>query len=161
MHDLWTPTVPYGALILRAVAVYIFVLVLLRLGGKRQIGQMGPLEFVALLLVSNAVQNAMNGGDNSLTAGFVLATVLIGLSAAVSYLTYRSRKAANIIIGRPVLLVYRGAPVEDNLRRNRISHQELHALLRRLGYEELKEIHEAILESNGVLSVVKKEEARP
>ena len=78
-------------LIVRAGVVYIAVLILLRISGKRQMGQMGATEFVAILLISNAVQNAMNGGDNSLIGGLLLAVVLVGLSTLISFLTYRSR----------------------------------------------------------------------
>src|ERR1700722_10492806 len=77
-------------LIIRAVVVYLAVLLLLRISGKRQMGQMGATEFVAILLISNAVQNSMNGGDNSLAGGLLLATVLIVLSATISFLTFRS-----------------------------------------------------------------------
>src|ERR1700729_4196967 len=77
--------------IIRAVVVYLSVLILLRISGKRQMGQMGATEFVAILLISNAVQNSMNGGDNSLLAGLLLAAVLIALSSGISFLTYRSK----------------------------------------------------------------------
>src|SRR5678809_648117 len=84
-------------LIIRAVVVYLAVLILLRISGKRQLGQMGATEFVAILLISNAVQNSMNGGDNSLTGGLILATVLIALSSLVALMTYRSKALENLL----------------------------------------------------------------
>src|SRR3954470_17889269 len=95
-------------LIVRAIVVYLAVLILLRISGKRQLGQMGATEFVAILLISNAVQNAMNGGDNSVIGGLLLAGVLVGLSALISYLTYRSRWFSSIFEGTPTLLIHKG-----------------------------------------------------
>src|ERR1700674_4255221 len=105
MHELWTPSFPLWHFILRGSVIYGAILLLLRLGGKRQVGQMATGEFVAILLISNAVQNAMNGGDNSLTAGLVLATVLILLSVAAAYLAYRSKRWEELLQGRPTLLI--------------------------------------------------------
>ena len=161
MNDLWIPSLPLAHILLRAVVTYAFVLFLLRLGGKRQIGQMGPAEFVALLLVSNAVQNSMNGGDNSITAGLVLASVIVALSALVGWLSYRSKGFAALVQGRPCLLVYRGEIVAKNLEANRITHHELHSLLRRQGFHEVKGLHEVVLEANGSVSVVKMAELAP
>ena len=158
MDSLWVPALPLAHMLLRAAVVYIFVLLLLRLGGKRQIGQMGPAEFVALLLVSNAVQNSMNGGDNSITAGLVLAAVIMALSGLIGWLTYRSKRLSDILQGRPCLLVYKGEIVERNLEKSRVAVRELHVMLRHQGFDDLKGIHEAILEANGTLSVIKASE---
>lgn len=158
---MWIPSLPLAHILLRAAVVYAFVLLLLRLGGKRQIGQMGPAEFVALLLVSNAVQNSMNGGDNSITGGLVLAAAIVGLSSLVGFFSYRSKRLADFIQGRPSLLVYRGEIVARNLEKSRIAVRELHVLLRHQGLQDLKEIHEAVLEANGSLSVVKTSELSP
>src|SRR4051795_5236297 len=88
-------------LIVRAAIVYLAVLILLRISGKKQLGQMGATEFVALLLISNAVQNSMNGGDNSLTGGLILAAVLIAMSWMISLLTFRSRRFSLFLEGSP------------------------------------------------------------
>ena len=106
--QLWHFDVAPGNLALRAVVVFLAVLVLLRLSGKRQLGQMGATEFVAILLISNAVQNSMNGGDNSLIGGLLLATVLVALSALISFLTYRYQSFSRIFEGTPTLLIHKG-----------------------------------------------------
>jgi uncharacterized membrane protein YcaP (DUF421 family) len=142
-------------LIVRAVVVYLAVLLLLRLSGKRQIGQMGPTEFVAVLLISNAVQNSMNGGDNSLLGGLLLALVLVALSALISYLTYRSRVFSAVFEGTPTLLIHHGALVRKSMARERMSESELRTLLRKQGLHDLGEIENAILEADGTLSVTK------
>ena len=162
MNDaLWSPSLPFAHILLRAGVVYVFVLLLLRLGGKRQIGQMGPAEFVALLLVSNAVQNSMNGGDNSITAGLVLAAVIMGMSGLIGWLSYRSKRLADLIQGKPCLLVYKGELIERNLAKSRVAVRELHVMLRHQGFDDLKGIHEAILEANGTLSVIKTSDLPP
>jgi uncharacterized membrane protein YcaP (DUF421 family) len=161
MDSLWSPSLPLAHILLRAAVVYAFVLLLLRLGGKRQIGQMGPAEFVALLLVSNAVQNSMNGGDNSITAGLILAAVIVGMSSLIGWLSYRSKRIADLVQGRPVMLVYKGEVLDRNLLKSRVALRELHVMLRHQGFEDLKGIHEAILEANGTLSVIKTSDLPP
>jgi uncharacterized membrane protein YcaP (DUF421 family) len=147
--------VPALNLLIRAVVVYLSVLLLLRIGGKRQLGQMGATEFVAILLISNAVQNAMNGGDNSLVGGLWLAMVLIALSALISFLTYRSRFFSTTFEGTPTLLVHKGKILTKHMQRERLSESELRALLRKQGIHHLAEIDSAILEADGTLSVTR------
>ena len=156
MNQLWHVSFPYWHLVLRAAVVYIFIVVLLRLGGKRQIGQMGVAEFVAILLISNAVQNSMNGGDNSITGGLILAVVLVGLSVLMEYATFKSKRLENLIQGRPTLLIHNGQLLHRNLDKELLSVHELKALLRRQGIHSLDEISSAILESDGYVSVTRK-----
>src|SRR5438270_5606910 len=106
LHSLLYTDIPWWSLVIRAVVVYVAVLLLLRVAGKRQVGQMGMTEFVALLLISNAVQNAMNGGDNSLVGGLILAGVLIALATLFAYLTFRSSRFERAVQGRPTLLIH-------------------------------------------------------
>ncbi len=159
MSRLWFVSFPHWEFVVRAVIVYCWVLFLLRLGGKRQVGQMGVGEFVAILLISNAVQNAMNGGDNSITGGLILATVLIALSIAVEYATYKSKRAEAIIQGRPTVLVRNGHILHRNLEKERLSVHELKVLLRKQGIHNLGEVEEAVLESDGFVSITRKAEA--
>jgi uncharacterized membrane protein YcaP (DUF421 family) len=139
----------------RALVVYVWILLLLRVSGKRQMGQMGVTEFVAILLISNAVQNSMNGGDNSLLGGLLLASVLIFLSWGISVLTYRSQRAAQVFEGTPTLVVRKGKLIEKALEREYLRPTELRTLLRKQGFHSLSEIESAILESDGTLSVTR------
>src|SRR5438046_64065 len=152
---LWNISFPWWHLIIRAVVVYFAVLLLLRVGGKRQVGQLNVAQFVALLLISNAVQNAMNGGDNSITGGIILAIVLVALAHGVSFLTYRSRKLEHLIQGRPTLLVHNGRVLHAHLARELLTIYELKTQLRRQGVHEISEVAEAVLESDGFISVLK------
>ena len=115
-------------------------------------------ELVALLLISNAVQNAMNGGDNSLTAGIGLAFGLVLMSHAFSWATYRSRKLETLIQGRPRLLIHKGKLLHENLKKELLTERELKHLLRRQGMHELREIEEAVLEPDGFISIMRKSE---
>ena len=130
---MWNLSFPWWEFIVRGAVVYAFVLLLIRLGGKREIGQMGAGEFVAILLVSNAVQNSMNGGDNSISGGLILSAVIIGLSVMVAYLTYKSRKLEQIIQGKPSVLIRNGEIIPKNLRKELLNIHELRTILRRQG----------------------------
>src|SRR5947207_12834180 len=104
--DMWETSLPHWwEFVVRAVVVYLFLLVLLRLTGKRQVGQLAPFDLVLLLVLSNAVQNSMNGGDNSVTGGMILATTLVAINSFVGWLAYRSKRVESLIEGRPVILV--------------------------------------------------------
>lgn len=159
--QLWHFDVAPGNLALRAVVVFLAVLVLLRLSGKRQLGQMGATEFVAILLISNAVQNSMNGGDNSLIGGLLLATVLVALSALISFLTYRYQSFSRIFEGTPTLLIHKGQILSQNLAKERLSEAEFKTLLRKQGAHRVDEIRSAILEADGTLSLIKFDEVPP
>ena len=158
IENLFTMNLPAMNLIIRAAVIYIFVLVLLRISGKRQIGQMGPTEFVAILLISNAVQNSMNGGDNSLIGGMLLAAVLILLSWFISLLTFKSKFFSNVFEGTPTLLIHKGKMIQKHMESERLSVEELHGLLRRQGIHQLHEVETAILEADGTLSITKIEQ---
>src|SRR6266699_1030016 len=106
---MWTISLPHWwEFVARAVIVYAFLLVILRLTGKRQVGQLAPFDLVLLLVLSNAVQNSMNGGDNSITGGMILAATLVALNWLIGYLTFRSKPLEHLIEGRPVILVHNG-----------------------------------------------------
>src|SRR5215467_14351507 len=117
--------VPVWELILRSVVVYGFLLVLLRLTGKRQVGQLSPFDLVLLLVLSNAVQNSMNGGDNSLIGGLVSATTLVAVNYLVGFLTFKSKRMEVLIEGRPLVLIHNGKLFEDVMARAQLTHHEL------------------------------------
>jgi uncharacterized membrane protein YcaP (DUF421 family) len=154
--DLWTLAVPWWDIVLRSMTVYIFLIVILRLSGKRQVGQLAPFDLVLLLVLSNAVQNSMTGGDNSLGGGLISATTLIALNYAVGTATFRSKKMAALIEGRPEVLIHNGRLYEDVLTRAQLTRHELNAALRRGGCTCVEEVHTAVLENNGQISVTPK-----
>ncbi len=106
-------TVPVWELIVRSIAVYVFLIFILRISGKRQIGQLAPFDLVLLLILSNAVQNSMSGGDNSLIGGLIIATTLVLINYLVGFATYKSQKLEALIEGRPQILIHNGKLFED------------------------------------------------
>ena len=150
--------VPWWELVLRGVVVYAFLIVLLRLTGKRQVGQLAPFDLVLLLVLSNAVQNSMNAGDNSLVGGLLSATTLVVVNWLVGLATFRSRRLEAVIEGRPQVLVHNGVLFEDVLARAQLTRHELNAALRQGGCTCVEEVHTAILENNGSISVTPRRE---
>ena len=150
---MWNPSLPWWEFIVRAMIVYVFLLFILRLTGKRQTGQLAPFDLVLLLVLSNAVQNAMNGGDNSVLGGIVSATTLIGLHYAVAFVTYKSKTLEAWIEGTPRTLIHNGVLDEAVMRSELLTHHELAAALRSAGCTGIEHIHVATLENNGQITV--------
>src|SRR3954454_22001392 len=130
---MWNTSLVWWEFILRGAIIYVFLRVLLRLTGKRQIGQMSPFDLVLLLVLSNAVQNSMNGGDNSVVGGMISAVTLVGLNWFVGLLTFRSKKLEGLIEGRPELLIHNGRIFQKALDHARLTRHELNAALRSAG----------------------------
>jgi len=150
---MWNLSLPWWEFIVRAMLVYVFLLFILRLTGKRQTGQLAPFDLVLLLVLSNAVQNAMNGGDNSVLGGIVSATTLIGLHYAVAFITYKSKMLEAWIEGTPRTLIHNGVLDEAVMRSELLTHHELAAALRSAGCTGIEHIHVATLENNGQITV--------
>jgi uncharacterized membrane protein YcaP (DUF421 family) len=153
---MWQLSFPWWHFVVRAVVVYFFMLVLLRMTGRRQVGQLAPFDLVLLLILSNAVQNAMNANDGSLTAGFILATTLVVLNGLVGRLTFHNKRLEALLEGRPEVLIYEGKVFKNILDREKISDLDLITALRATGCESTEDVHLAILENNGHVSVLRK-----
>ena len=151
---MWHMSVPWWELMLRPFVVYLVLLVLLRLTGKRQVGQLSPFDLVLLLVLSNSVQNSLGGGDESLIGGLIAATTLVALNYLVGYLTYRSRTVEALAEGRPQVLIQRGKLLEDVRRGAHLSGFELEAALRQHGCERVEEVRCAVIETNGAITVI-------
>lgn len=159
--SMWKLTQPWWEFVLRALLVYGFLLLTLRLTGKRQVGQLAPSDLVVLLVLSNAVQNSMNAGDNTVGAGFILVATLLAVNGLMSWLTWRSKRAEILLEGRPQVLVHNGVVDEGLIRGERITRHELMAAVRQAGLSELKDVRVAILETNGRINVIAKGSATP
>src|SRR3979490_1452045 len=127
---MWKTSLPRWEFIFRGLIIYVFLLVILRLTGKRQVGQLAPFDLVLLLVLSNAVQNSMNGGDNSLVGGLISATPLIALNYTVGYATFKSKRIEEVVEGRPQVLIHNGHLFEDVMAKSQLTHHELEAALR-------------------------------
>jgi uncharacterized membrane protein YcaP (DUF421 family) len=156
---MWNPgRLVIEQIIVRSAIVYVFLLILLRFTGKRQIGQLAPFDLVLLLVLSNAVQNAMNGGDNSVFGGLVSASTLVALNSVVAVVTSRSKKVEALIEGHPVVLIHNGKLYDRMLERANITRHELNSALRQAGCGCVEDVHYAVLENNGAISVVARKE---
>src|ERR1051326_3927004 len=124
-HSMWHSALPWWEFILRGLIIYVFLLVLLRLTGKRQVGQLAPFDLVLLLVLSNAVQNAMNGGDNSITGGMISAGTLVAMNALVAGLTFNNKTIEGLVEGRPEVLIHNGKLYVEALQHEKITHHEL------------------------------------
>ncbi len=147
-------TVPWWELVVRGVVVYLFLLVLLRLTGRRQIGQYDPFDLILLLILSNAVQNSMNGGDNSLVGGLVSAVTLIACHVLVSRLTWAYPRLARWVDGKPQSLIRAGLLDANTMRQERLTTDDVHAALRAAGALHTHEVERATIENNGQITVV-------
>jgi uncharacterized membrane protein YcaP (DUF421 family) len=154
---MWNIGLPHWwEFVLRAIIVYGFLLVLLRLTGKRQVGQLAPFDLVLLLVLSNAVQNAMNGGDNSVTGGMLSACTLVATNWVVGWLTYRSKRMEALIEGRPVILIHNGHIDHKAMNEVRMTIHELNSALRTEGCTGPEDVQFAVLENNGHVTVVQR-----
>ncbi len=142
--------------VLRGLIIYLFLIVLLRLTGKRQVGQMAPFDLVLLLVLSNAVQNAMNGGDNSVTGGVISAVTLVGANWMVGLLTYRSKKVEALVEGRPEVLIHNGKLYQKTLDQSKVTHHEMMSSLRQAGCACVEDVQSALLENDGTISVIQR-----
>ena len=154
---MWSLSLPWWEFVLRAAIVYFFLLISLRLSGKRQIGEFSPFDLVLLLILSNAVQNSMNGGDNSVLAGLILSGSLILMNHLMGYLTFRSKKVESLVEGTPKVLIHNGKINEGVRISERMTDREIEEVLRNQGILKISDVRYAIIEINGKISVIKKE----
>jgi uncharacterized membrane protein YcaP (DUF421 family) len=154
MSDLLQLSAPWWHFALRAVAVYMLVMLLVRLSGKRVVGKFTPFDLVLLILIGNAVQNGMNGGDNSLTGAVILAICLIALNYGVAFVAARSPRARTFIEGKPVVLARDGTIFREVLRHELVSKADFHEAMREAGCDDIERIRVATLETNGHISIV-------
>ncbi len=144
----------YLDIIFRAVAVYVFMLLAIRLFGKKELSQLSVADLVLILLISNAVQNAMVGPDTSLWGGLAAALVLFVLNYLLKLVMFKSPKVKELIEGEPVLLIYKGNIHEKNLAKEKITTDELQAVIREHGVGRVEDVELAMLEVDGNISVL-------
>jgi len=150
---MWIPEVSVLERIIRASTGYLFLLVALRITGKRQVGQLTPFDLVVLLIISNVMQNAMIGPDNSVTGGIIGAFAIFVLNAFVARATFTSRGLERLIDGEPTLLVRDGVLDEAAMRRELVTRAELEAALRDHGLLHPSEARFVMLENTGRITV--------
>jgi uncharacterized membrane protein YcaP (DUF421 family) len=157
-HDIWKDMfvigLPLMEKILRPVIVYLFLVVSLRLSGKRELVQLNPFDLVVLLTLSNTVQNAIIGDDNSVSGGLIGATSLLVINYLVVRFLYGHSKLEEIVEGRSDILIEGGKIKTDRLKKELITTTQLEAAARKQGFDSLTEVDKCILEPGGTLSFV-------
>jgi uncharacterized membrane protein YcaP (DUF421 family) len=145
--------VPVLEKLLRPVIVYLVLVLLLRLFGKRELAQLNPFDLVVLLSLSNTVQNAIIGDDNSITGGVIGAFSLLAINWFVVHVLFRSRRLTRAIEGRATILVRNGQIDQRALGRESLTREELLAVIHRQGFEDVHQVHRCELEPNGTFYV--------
>jgi len=155
MHwsDLWIPGEPILAKILRPLVVYAFLVISLRVAGKRELAQLNPFDLVVLLTLSNTVQNAIIGNDNSITGGVIGAVSLLVVNYVVVRFLYRHERIDRFVEGDPVVLIEDGRLREDACTSELVTRAELEAAAHKQGFASLDEVQRAVLEPGGVLAL--------
>jgi uncharacterized membrane protein YcaP (DUF421 family) len=153
-RGFWTSPAEIVGVILRTLAVYVFILVAFRLSGKREVGQLAPFDFALVLLIANSVQNAMVGPNTSLLGGLVAATVLLVVNFALGRIAVRNRRVERLLRGEARILVNRGHVYEASLRAEGLSHEDLLQALRENGCATPADCRLAVLEVDGHISVI-------
>ena len=152
-RDLLVVQLPLLDKVARTIAVYLFLVLALRLAGKRELAQLNSFDLVVLLLLSNTVQNAIIGPDNSLLGGLLGAAVLLAANYPTVRLGFQHPALARALEGTPTTLVQDGKMLDGNLRRYLITREELMAAIRRQGGRNLQDIEVVVLEASGALTV--------
>ncbi len=155
--DMFTLSIPVIEKILRPVIVYAILVIGLRLAGKRELAQLNPFDLVVLLTLSNTVQNAIIGNDNSVTGGFIGAATLLLVNYLVVRFLYAHRKLDEVVEGRPDYLIEHGVIHPEILKRELITEEELEAAARKQGYGSVSEVESATLEPGGAIAFVARE----
>ncbi len=148
-------------ILIRTGIIYLFVLAGVRLSGKREVGQMTPFDLTLLLLLSNAVQNAMTGPDTSLAGGVVAAGTLLVMNYLVADVSGVNRRFRKIIQGSPSLLIHDGKLIEAHMAREHVTLDEVERALREHGIGHIHDVSLAVLEVDGSISVLKYDDVRP
>ena len=158
MHSIWKDMfvlgVPVLEKILRPVVVYAFLVISLRLSGKRELVQLNPFDLVVLLTLSNTVQNAIIGEDNSVSGGIISATSLLVVNYLVVRFLYNHSKLDQLVEGKADVLIDNGTVRTENLKRELITMQQLSAAARKQGFDDLSEVQQCVLEPGGTLTFI-------
>jgi uncharacterized membrane protein YcaP (DUF421 family) len=140
--------------VIRVFVIYIFILIGLRILGKREFGQLSPLELVSLLMIPEIVTTALTREDHSLTNALIGVSTLFSLVFLTSVIMQWSRKAEHLIAGKPAVLVYDGQYIAENMNRERITPDEIFTEMHKSGLETLEQVKWAVLEPDGKISIV-------
>lgn len=159
--DMFTLSVPLGEKVLRALLIYVFLVIALRLAGKREMAQLSTVDFVVLLAVANAVQNGLIGDDDSVTGAVLGASVLFCVNAVVALLLFRAARVRRLVEGSATVLISDGVVNRQALRRERLSTDDLLDQVQQAGADGFAGVHRASLEPSGRILVIPEKSTEP
>jgi len=154
--DMFLLPVPVLEKIVRPLIVYAFLLAMFRFLGKRLLAQLNPLDLVVLLILSNTVQNAIIGNDNSVTGGIIGAITLLATNYLVVRFLFKHRRLDQLVEGKSTTLIDRGKVQQKNLAKELLSHSELLTVLHRQGFDDVSEVEQCVLEPSGTFAIKRK-----
>jgi uncharacterized membrane protein YcaP (DUF421 family) len=157
---LFSPEKSLLQIVIRVTLVYVFLMILLRFTGKKELGQLEPMDLLTMLILSETVSPALTAQDTSLTAAAVASGTLLALTVLVSHLTFRWRIMENFVQGKRAVLIRHGKVMEDVLRAERITDQQLSTALHQEGIEAVSQVKMAYVEPSGDITIIKKEQAQ-
>jgi uncharacterized membrane protein YcaP (DUF421 family) len=152
-QDMFNLALPVAEKMLRPAVVYIFLVVVLRIFGKRELAQLNPFDLVVLLSLSNTVQNAIIGDDNTITGGLIGAFTLLAINYFVVRFVFKHRRLDQIIEGTPTVLIEKGRLDRDALAKELLTESELNVVAHRQGFDSLDDIEEAVIEPGGTFFI--------
>ena len=155
-NDMFVVGLPILEKIIRPILVYLALVVLLRIFGKRELAQLNPFDLVVLLSLSNTVQNAIIGNDNSVTGGVIGAITLLATNYLVVRFLFKHRRLDQLVEGKSTTLIDRGKVQQKNLAKELLSHSELLTVLHRQGFDDVSEVEQCILEPSGTFAIKRK-----
>ncbi len=141
-------------LVLRAMVAFAFVYLLTRVIGRRELSSMEPFDLILLVMIGDLVQQGVTQNDFSVTGALLVGSTIALMTVGVSYASFRFKRLRPVLDGEPVIVVEDGKPIDRNLRRNRITREELSAAARQSGYASLDPIRWGVLETNGRISFI-------
>jgi uncharacterized membrane protein YcaP (DUF421 family) len=143
-------------IVVRATVLYLFIIFVMRVTGRRELSSLSPVDLVLLIVLGDAIQQGLTQSDYSVTGAFIAVSTIATLQVLTSYLSYRSRRARKVLEGQPIVIVDRGTVVERNLRRERMTREEVDEEMRQQQIASMDDVEWAILESNGTISFIEK-----
>lgn len=141
-------------IVFRSVIVYLFIVIGIRIFGKKELSQLSIVDLAFILLISNSVQNAMVGGNISLQGGIIAAATLFAVNHLFENLLFKSKRISQLLQGNPLMLVYKGKPIEKHLAQAKISMDDLEAAVREHGVDSIEDADLVVLEKDGSISVL-------
>jgi uncharacterized membrane protein YcaP (DUF421 family) len=146
-------------IVLRGIFVFVFLYVLMRMIGRRELSSLEPFDLILLIVLGDAVQQGLTQDDYSLTGAFLAIGTIAIMQVTVSYANFRFPKLRPVLDGEPIVVVQDGKPIEKNLKRERVTIEDLAAAARQQNIAKIEEVQWAVMETSGAISFIKKSDA--